>query len=576
MRVNLIGAYHLNHPQLLRGVCGAPCVQRDGYALCAEDVYSSADLLAFAVGRIRNAAALAEALDLAPDVPQSSLVAAAYARWGVDYPAHIEGPAATGVFDRQADALVLSRDRIGECPLFYCRSGSTFAFADHPDLLLRAGQLKPVVDARGLAELFALGPARTPGRTPYRDLYALEPGCQLTVRGAQTDIRRYYALPVRPHTDDAEATVRRVRVLLEQAVADVLPLKPAAMLSGGLDSTALTALMRAQGADVKSFSVDYAQNERYFQASAFQPERDAPYIAEAVEALGTDHMRVLLSQQALAEGLGAAVDARGFPGMADIDSSLLLFSREIAPYARYVVSGECGDEVFGGYPWFKDADTLREDAFPWSGSVALRESILRAELRGKVDIPGYVRETLAQAVARAGALPGEAGDEARLRTMQQLCFQFFMANLQERAVCMGAACGLNVLTPFSDERLLAYVFNVPWTVKFMGGQEKGLLRAAVRDLLPERLLRRRKSPYPKTCSPEYTQIILRLAAELLADASAPLWQIVDREAVENIAASELSPLETPWFGQLMAGPQMLAYLLQVNDWMRSRGVIVEI
>ena len=570
--MHFIGTYHAKtahfcarFPQAARTL--------DGFgALRAGDVTAEGPLLAFVSGRLRNRAALVRELRLPSDASQSACALAAYRRWGQDFPTRLEGPVVAGVFDAAADQFVLSRDRMGECPLFYCACEQGLAFADHPDALLEAGLLRPVVDAAGVGELFALGPARTPGRTPYRDLMSMEPGWQLIARDRAVQLTRYYALPVRGHADGEEETQQCVRALIEQAVADILPLQPAAMLSGGIDSTALTALLCARQAEVKSFSVDYAQNERYFEASAFQPERDAPYITMAVEALGTDHLRVVLSQQALADALDEAVDARGFPGMADVDSSLLLFSREIAPYARCVVSGECGDEVFGGYPWFKKPDLLREDAFPWSGSLTLREAALRPALRAAVDVRGAVREALATARAEADALPGESDADARLRLMQQLCFRFFMANLQERAVCMGRACGLTVLTPFSDERLVEYVYNVPWELKFLGGQEKGLLRAAVADLLPEPLLRRRKSPYPKTCSPEYTALVVQRMQDLLRDADAPLWALADREAISGLAGSRLSPVETPWFGQLMAGPQLLAYLLQVNAWLDKRNI----
>ena len=160
--------------------------------------------------------------------------------------------------------------------------------------------------------------------------------------------------------------------------------------------------------------------------------------------------------------------------------------------------------------------------------------------------------------------------------MQKMCFQFFMANLQERALRMCGQCGLDVLTPLCDDRLVQYVFSVPWSMKFMNGMEKGLFRAAVSDLMPESLNRRRKSPYPKTCSPVYTEIVRGLTLAMLADRDAPILEWIDEDFVRKIALSPMDPNETPWFGQLMAGPQMLAYLWQVNAWMRERNVTVSL
>jgi len=346
------------------------------------------------------------------------------------------------------------------------------------------------------------------------------------------------------------------------------------MLSGGLDSTALTALLSKRNAPLRSFSVDYQGNERDFRSNTFRPEMDAPYVVEAVRTCGTQHRTVTLTQAELAGALGRVVSLRGFPGMADIDTSLLLFAEQIARFDSRVVSGECGDEVFGGYPWFRGEAEL--DGFPWSGSLALRESLLKPQAREALKLREYVGDVFEG--ERAAADPGAAFPprERRLRTLQRLCFRYFMPNLQERALFVCEGAGLEVLTPLCDERLVQYVYNVPWEMKFMGGQEKGLFRAAVADLLPERLLRRTKSPYPKTCSPEYGRIVRGMALRLATNADAPIFEVVDRNRVIALAESDLNPADTPWFGQLMAGPQLLGYLWQVNHWMRERNIRIEL
>lgn len=569
--MELLGIFHKRAHMEARGLCDAPYTEKGAHALAARDTATQEGVLACAQGRMRNAAALAGELGLMREERSlARIVLAAYGRWGNGYYEHIEGPVLTAIIDRDRDKLILARDRMGEKRLFYTAEAGCVAFADHPDLLLEAGAARPVIDAGGLRELFALGPARTPGRTPWRDLYALEPGCALIAQGEDLRIRRYFCLEAAEHGEDAEATVRAVREMLERAVDDIVPLRPAAMLSGGIDSTALTALLRQRMDRVCTFSVDYEGNAQHFRGTSFQPERDAPYIKLAVERIGCEHQTVELTQTALAQALEEAVDARGFPGMADVDSSLLLFARAIAPQARFVLSGECGDEVFGGYPWFRDARSLNAEAFPWSGSLELRAGVLKRRVRDKLKIREYVREALAGAVGRVEHLAGESAQDRCLRTMQHMCFEFFMTNLQERAVAMCEHCHLEVLTPFSDERLVQYVYNVPWEMKFLGGREKGLLREAVGPLLPESLRYRKKSPYPKTCNPEYARIVSGMTQRMLAEKTNPLVQLLDVRALEKLAASELSPTDTPWFGQLMAGPQMLAYLWQVNAWMRGR------
>ena len=569
--MELLGIFHKKTWMEARGVCEAPYIEKGGHALSARDAATSGGVMACALGRMRNAAKLAEKLGLMREERSlARIVLAAYARWGEDYIEHIEGPVLTAVLDRDADALILCRDRMGERRVFYTAQDGCVAFADHPDMLLEAGCLRPVVDIDGLRELFGLGPARTPGKTPWRGMYALEPGCVLVARGESARVRRYFRLEAREHEDDAASTVETVRMMIERAVDDIAPLRPAAMLSGGIDSTLLTALLRKRMEPVRSFSVDYEGNDRHFRANAFQPARDAPYIALAVERIGCEHTAVELTQASLAQALEEAVDARGFPGMADVDSSLLLFARRIAPQARFALSGECGDEVFGGYPWFRDAHSISGESFPWSGSLELRAGVLRRRVREKLDIRNYVRGALSEAISRVEHLPHESAEGRCLRTMQHMCFAFFMANLQERALAMCEHSHLGVLTPFADERLVQYVYNVPWEMKFMGGREKGLLREAAGALLPESLRYRRKSPYPKTCDPAYARIVCGMVQGMLAEKKSPILQLVDARALEKLAASDLSPAQTPWFGQLMAGPQMLAYLWQVNAWLAAR------
>lgn len=572
--MNYYGVYHSDYSRSGGGICDAPCITKGRMMLCARDTASQGSLIAMVEGRIRNLSSLAAAGGSPDPSGAAQVVLDAYRKWGEDFPGRVEGVAVVCVMDADADAMILARDRMGEKPVFYAEKGGSVCFADHPDSLLKSECAEAVVDADGLRELFGLGPARTPGRTFLRDVKSLEPGCALVIREGSARIKRHFRIEDRPHGEDEARTVEHTRALLEQCADDIARQNPAVMLSGGLDSTALTALLARRNAPILSFSVDYQDNARDFMPNAFRPERDAPYVELAVRALHTQHRAVTLDQLSLARALGRAVSLRGFPGMADIDASLFLFSEQVRRYSGCIVSGECGDEVFGGYPWFSGDAPL--DGFPWSGSMALREGLLRPEWREKLHLSEYVKDVFQS--HRAAADPGGEYDagERRLRIMQRLCFQFFMTNLQERAVRMCEGAGVRVLTPLCDDRLAQYVYNVPWEMKFMGGQEKGLFRAAVADLLPEKLLRRKKSPYPKTCSPQYAQIIRGMMLRLLSDGDAPIWDIVAPEGVRRIAESDLNPVDTPWFGQLMAGAQLLGYLWQVNRWLSERHIALQL
>ena len=574
------GMFFARDARSMANVMDAPCAILGRHALCAQGSASDGGAIACAFGLMRDAKSLAARLRAGgipfdPDGGPSALALAAYRLWGERYPQYLEGPVSTVIIDQDAQKLYITRDRMGEQAVYYLARGACVAFSDAPGALLQAPIARRAVDREGLRELLALGPARTPGLTPIPGLKSLEPGCMLVAGDHGQRIVRYFQLEARPHEEDEAATVERVRALLEDALGRVLCLGPASMLSGGLDSTALTALAAAKG-PVETWSVGYEQDQDHFVQNSYQHERDQPYIERAVELLGVNHHWVTLNQQELFDALHPAMIARGLPGMADVDASLLLFAQRIGRNNQYVLSGECADEVFGGYPWFHRSQLMAADGFPWSGSLALRESVLRPSVRQVLDLPGYAAARYHEACAHLPRLSGEEGEQARLRLLQGLCFQWFMPVLQDRARCMCAASGVKVLTPYCDDRLAQYLYNVPWALKNMGGQEKGLLRQAVAGLLPPDLLQRRKSPYPKTHHPGYAQLVCRQMARVLEDDSSPILEVLDREQMYRLMSGGMSAADTPWFGQLMTGPQMVAYLLQVNDFLLTYNLELEL
>ncbi len=569
-----LGMFLSKKPRALQGFYDVPYLMMGRHVLSGQDCASDSGASALAVGWIRNCESLRSELRLsgavlAADSSPSSLLLHAYRQWGEECVKKIEGPVILIVLDHANDSLLLAADRMGEAgSLFYASDGESVSFAGHPAPLLEAPGVSRAVDADGWREIFGLGPARTPGRTPFRDIRSLPAGYMLTACHSGIRVRRWFGLTAAEHPDDEAATVEKTLFLTGQAVSDAARFHPVSMLSGGLDSTALTALLAGRASlPLRTYSVDYEGNDHHFQSGSYQPEQDAPYVEKAVQIIGCTHTRVILRIESLVDALSDAMAARGFPGMADIDSSLLLFSRRIAGEAKYVLSGECGDEVFGGYPWFNREELIFRDFFPWSGSMALRSKILLPDLARALRLDEYAQSRWQDSMARQPVTGGETPRERRLRQLQGVCFEYFMTNLQERASAMGEAAGLTVLTPFCDDRLVSYIYNVPWEMKRMGGMEKGLLRTAARHLLPDELIWRKKSPYPKTYHPLYTQLIIEAMRKILRDPASPILQLIDRRETEQLMAGELSPTATPWFGQLMSGPQMLAYLIQINQWM---------
>lgn len=505
-----------------------------------------------------------------------------YIEWGPQCVKRFNGIFAFAIWNEAEQSLFMARDRMGVKPLFYARRGDTFIFGSELKALLAHPKIRPEVDTDGLAEIFALGPARTPGHGVFKDVYELRPGYCLIFNDKGIHISRYWSLISKPHEDDLNTTIEKVRELLEdsisrQLVADV---PVCTLLSGGLDSSALSAFAamayQKKGREpLHTYSVDYLGNDRYFQANAYQPNADAPWIKRMVDYLGTRHRYVTVDTPALVDALKTAVLARDLPGMADVDSSLYLFCREIKKEATVALSGECADEVFGGYPWFHREEDLKANTFPWSRSLQHRLKLLSPELRDQIKPEEYVANRYRETLNEVPRLPGESPAEARWREMFYLNMVWFMQNLLDRKDRMSMATGLEVRVPFCDHRLVEYVWNIPWSMKNYGGREKGLLRLALNGILPEDVLERRKSPYPKTHNPSYLSAVRGLVQDILNDPSSPLLQLIDVPTVRAMAECDSDSFNRPWFGQLMTGPQLFAYLYQVNIWLQEYKVVIK-
>jgi asparagine synthase (glutamine-hydrolysing) len=499
-----------------------------------------------------------------------------YVEWGPECVEKLNGIFAFAIWQTDEEKLFLARDRLGVKPLFYRREEGRFLFGSEPKAILAHPDVPAEIDSEGLAELFVIGPARTPGHGIWKDFSELKPGHFIQYDRNGMRISSYWKLISTEHEEDEDRTAEKVGELLadtveRQLVSDV-PI--CTLLSGGLDSSALTALAVSfyhtnnQG-NVHTFSVDYVDNDKHFHAHEFQPNSDAPWINRMVEHLSTVHHPIQFDTPELVQALEDAVLAKDTPGMADIDASLYLFCREIKKEATVAISGEAADEIFGGYPWFHREEALQAETFPWSLATGMRASLLSTELREKLRPQEYLADRYSQAVAEVPQLSNEDEAHRRMRRMSYLNITRFMPTLLDRKDRMSMAVGLEVRVPFCDHRLVEYVWNIPWEIKVAGSREKGILRKALEGVLPDDVLYRKKSPYPKTHNPNYLTAVRTRLLERLDDPSSPLLPLINVTRVRELAAISDASSHLPWFGQLMSGPQLFAYLLQMDFWLRE-------
>jgi asparagine synthase (glutamine-hydrolysing) len=507
----------------------------------------------------------------------------AYIEWGSACVSRLNGIFAFAIWDEDKQSLFMARDRLGVKPLFYSCKGSRFLFASEIKALLSHPQVEAELDAEGLAEIFVHGPARTPGHGVFKGINELKPGNTLSYDRQGIHFHRYWKLESFPHQEDLDTTTAHLRELFEdtvkrQLVADV---PVCTLLSGGLDSSAITAVaakvFKEKGyPPLKTFSVDYLENNQYYQANSFETSSDGPWAQRVSEFLGTDHQAIIIDNLELGEALLPSLLANDLPGMTDIDASLNLFCREIRKQAVVALSGECADEILGGYPWFRETERTRADSFPWVRMLSERMGYLSPEIVKKMKPEAYSQERYREALEEVPRLEGESPLEARIREMFYLNITRFMPTLLDRKDRMSMAWGLEVRVPFSDHRLVEYIWNIPWSMKNYNGMSKGILRRALSGLLPDEVLLREKSPYPKTHHPIYAQAVRYELKRVINNQASPLLALINREAVVGILDSDRAFMKTPWFGQLMGDVQFMAYLLQVNRWLLKYKVRINI
>ncbi len=436
-----------------------------------------------------------------------------YLCMGPEFIRHVNGVFAMAIVDSKEKRIVLYRDRIGAKPLFWTRRGEVIYFASLLKGLFACPGIEPQLDQNGLNEIFSMGPARTPGNGVFKNIFELEPAKLMICSRDGVKNIPYWSLESHPHEDSYEKTVEIVTSLVLDAVSRQAKDSSSvcSLLSGGLDSSLVSSIcsgiLKKQGKRLKTFSFDFKDNDKYFKANDFQPSMDRPYVEIMVKYLDSDHQYLECDSQMQADLLYDSVLAADLPVMADIDSSLLHFCSQVGKTASVALTGECADEIFCGYPWYHKRELLEADTFPWTRDLEARKVLLKDDFVDSLSMEEYVERRYRESLDQVPVCREDRADNARKREIAWLNLRWFMQTLLNRMDRTSSVSGLTARVPFADHRIIEYLWNIPWEMKAKDEVVKNLLRESGRGLLPEEVLFRRKSPYPKTYVPHYEQIV---------------------------------------------------------------------
>ena len=495
----------------------------------------------------------------------------------------LDGIFSFAIYSDKEDMLFLARDRLGVKPLFYVITNNTLIFSSEIKGILKHPSVKARLGEKELMELIGLGPAHTPGITYFKDIYEIKAGHYATYSGINFNSYCYWDLKTESCEDDIYTTISKCKDLvtgsLEKQIVSDVPV--CSMLSGGLDSSVLTALAKQVTPKLSTFSIDYIGNDTSFVSNSYQPTQDSEFVKIMSEFLNTNHKTIYFKNEELFTLLKDAMVARDMPGMADVDTSIYAFCKAISDSGfKVCLSGECSDEIFGGYPWYYREKLVNYPSFPWALSDDIRSNMLKENICKNYDIKEYIKESYDNTLKNV-ELNSSNEMENKFRKTNYLTIKWFMNTLIERTERAASASSLTVRTPFADYKLFEYIYNVPARYKLglvhnTEPVEKYLLRKAFEDILPREVVYRKKSPFPKTYSKDYLNLVEDEITNILNDSTSPLHSIINTKYLETVLNTHGENLKENWFGQLMTYPQTLAYFIQINMWLNEYSIDIDI
>lgn len=473
--------------------------------------------------------------------------------------------------------MFIARDRFGIKPIYYTIFSNVLLISSEIKGLLAHSKVSAELDLDGVSELIGLGPAHEGGSGILKNIYEIKPAhCAIFNKDGFHE-HKYWELENRKHNDTLTATIEKTRELIINAINNQLDLKEDAcfFLSGGVDSSSIIAVAAEKLKKIKTYSIEYEGNEEHFKPSDFQPVEDCKNTKLIVDKFDTDHTIVKITTEDLIDNLEEVAIIRDQPGMGDIDSSLLFVCRKISEKYNIAFSGECGDEVFGGYPWFHRKEKEDQKIFPWARNLEFRHDLISEKFLKLVDISSYIKGKYEKSKFSVPPSLFESDEERSLREMNSVTLDWFMYTLGERSERIGMSQMLEIRMPYCDHKLVEYAFNIPWRFKAYDKREKGIMRKALEDIVPKDVVWNKKSPFPKTHNPKFEEAVKEKVIKILKDPDSLVSSLVNTEFLLGLTEKK-SDYARPWFGQLMAEPQLYAYIIQMEAWLRHYKVKVDV
>ena len=452
---------------------------------------------------------------------------------------------------REQKSVYIYKDALGIEPFYYLFEDDILYFASEIKALLPLKE-KWIIDQDGLLQVLSLLPSLDPHTTPYKGIYHLSGGECLHLKD-HLSITKWWKIKESLCDKSRETIIKDIRKIVEKTIKEDLEDTSNCMLSGGLDSSIIVAAA-SKIKPIFTFDIRYTDNDQYFKAYDYQTTQDHPYIALMKERYNITHETIYIEPNNLSEYLLEVLIMRDLPGMVDIDTSLFLFMASIKDKVSIILSGECADELFCGYPWYYKPELINSPYFPWMRHLNLKNDLILE----KYNIEDYIKKKKSEFLKDKSL--------SSKNQLVHLTTEWFMQTLLIRGDVIGRACHVDIRMPFASKPLYEYLWNVSWENMYFNNTEKYILREAFKDLLPNEIYVRKKNPYPKTHSPIYLDCVVQLLKEALNESDSILYKLFKKEKLEELIEKKGENIQYPWFGQLMTGPQLIAFLYTIHKW----------